>query len=149
MQPLSENWREWPEPIKRQALARLRAKQYTSLTTPRVPEFRGANLDVQSYTGMEYMLAGPAETGKTWATLWRLNRLLSETPRAAGALLRKVAADIGPTVLVTYKKLVGLSGSRAIPYGGEKPEWFDYPNGARLYIGGIDRPGKVLSGERD
>jgi len=95
------------------------------------------------------MLAGPAETGKTWATLWRLNGLLSATPHASGALVRKVAADINPTVLVTYKKLVVASASRSIPYGGEKPEWFDYPNGARLYIGGMDRPGKVLSGERD
>jgi hypothetical protein len=30
MQPLSENWREWPEPIKRQALAKLRARQFTN-----------------------------------------------------------------------------------------------------------------------
>jgi hypothetical protein len=88
-------------------------------------------------------------TGKTWATLWLLDSLLRETPKAQAGLLRKVAADIGPTVLVTYRRIIERSNSGATPFGGEKPEWFDYPNGARLYVGGMDRPGKVLSGERD
>jgi hypothetical protein len=113
------------------------------------PTFRGANLEVQSYRAPEFMLAGPSETGKTWATLWLLDLLLRETPNAQAGLLRKIAADIGPTVLVTYKRVVERSRSGAVAFGGEKPEWYDYPNGARLYVGGMDRPGKVLSGERD
>lgn len=113
------------------------------------PTFRGAGLEVQNYYGTEFMLAGPSETGKTWATLWKLDALLKETPNAQAGLVRKVAADINPTVLVTYRRVVEKSKSGALAYGGEKPEWFDYPGGARLYIGGMDRPGKVLSGERD
>lgn len=113
------------------------------------PTFRGANLAIQSCRLLEFMLAGPAETGKTWATLWLLDSLLRETPKANAGLLRKVAADIGPTVLVTYRRIIEQSRSGAVPFGGEKPEWYQYPNGARLYIGGMDRPGKVLSGERD
>jgi phage terminase large subunit len=73
--------------------------------------------------------------------------MLLATPKAKGALVRKVAADIHPTVLVTYREIIQRSASGAVPYGGEKPEWYDYPNGARLYVGGMDRPGKVLSGE--
>jgi PBSX family phage terminase large subunit len=111
--------------------------------------FRGAADTAQSVTAHEWMMAGPAETGKTFATLYRLDTLLRETPKAQGALIRKVAADIAPTVLRTYQRVVALSGSGATPYGGNKPEWYDYPNGARLWIGGMDRPGKVLSGERD
>lgn len=113
------------------------------------PTFRGSAREIQSITAHEWMLAGPSETGKTWATLWRLDHLLRNTPRAQGGLVRKVAADVGPTVLRTYKKVIERSASGATPYGGEKPEWYDYPNGARLYIGGMDRSGKVLSGERD
>lgn len=112
-------------------------------------KFRGAALEAQSITAPEWILAGPSETGKTIAALWRLDQLLKETPRAQAALVRKVAADIGPTVLITYKRVIERSGSGAAPFGGEKPDWFQYPNGARLYIGGMDRPGKVLSGERD
>jgi phage terminase large subunit len=95
------------------------------------------------------MLAGPSETGKTVAALWRLNQLLQSTPKAQAALVRKVAADVTPTVLVTLRRMLEISRCGAVPYGGRSPEWFDYPNGARLYIGGMDRPGKVLSGERD
>lgn len=113
------------------------------------PVFRGAALQAQSVSGHEWVIAGPAETGKTFAALWRLDTLLRTTPKASYALVRKVAADIGPTVLRTYQRVIALSGSGATPYGGHSPQWYDYPNGARLWIGGMDRPGKVLSGERD
>lgn len=95
------------------------------------------------------VLAGASETGKTVACLTLLDSLLSQTPLAHAGLIRKVASDIAPTVLVTFRRILEQSNSGALSYGGEKPEWYDYPNGARLYIGGMDRPGKVLSGERD
>ncbi len=113
------------------------------------PIFRGAALRAQSITTQGWMLAGPAETGKTFAALWRLDTLLKTTPKSSYALVRKVAADIGPTVLRTYQRVIAMSGSGAVPYGGNSPQWYDYPNGARLWLGGMDRPGKVLSGERD
>lgn len=118
-------------------------------TLPTAPKFRGNALVAQTTSVPEWILAGPSETGKTMAALWRLDALLASTPRAQAALVRKVAADIGPTVLITYKRIIERSDSGAYPYGGEKPDWYEYPNGARLYIGGMDRPGKVLSGERD
>jgi phage terminase large subunit len=113
------------------------------------PEFRGANLEIQSYRGPEWILSGPAETGKTWATLWLLHQLLCETPGAQASLIRKTQSDIYGTVLKTFERVVKRTAIQPAAYGGEKPEWYDYPNGARLYIGGMDRPGKVLSGERD
>jgi hypothetical protein len=113
------------------------------------PEFRGAALRAQNTTAEEWLIAGPSETGKTWAALWRLDTLLRSTPKARAALVRKVRADVDATVLLTYQHLIARSGSGAAVFGGNEPKWFDYPNGARLYIGGMDRPGKVLSGERD
>lgn len=112
-------------------------------------EFRGDNALAQTIDDREFILSGPSETGKTWATLSRLDRVLATNPGAQGALIRKLAVDIPPTVLVTYSRVVARSRSRAVPYGGNKPQWYDYPNGARLYVGGIDRPGRILSGERD
>ena len=127
-----------------------KAKPRAKSTTPTdPPAFRGAALEAQAITAPEWMLAGPSETGKTWAALWRLDSLLRATPGAKAALVRKVEADIGPTVLLTWKAVLARSGSGAAPFGGAKPSWYDYPNGARLYLGGMDRPGKVLSGERD
>lgn len=112
------------------------------------PDFRGAALEAQSITDHEWILSGPAETGKTWAACWRLDTLLRSTPGATAALIRKVRADMGSTVLKTYERLAKTRGG-VEPYGGKHPEWYEYENGAVLYIGGMDRPGKVLSGERD
>lgn len=113
------------------------------------PIFRGAADRAQSIAAEEWLISGPSETGKTWAALWRLDTLLRTTKNARAAMVRKVRADVDATVLLTYQHLIVRSGSGAVVFGGNEPKWYDYPNGARLYIGGIDRPGKVLSGERD
>lgn len=72
---------------------------------------------------------------------------------AQAVLARKTQVSIWGTVLVTYRRIQQLRARmgevEAQPYGGEKPEWFAYPNGARLWIGGMDNPYKMLSGERD
>lgn len=52
------------------------------------------------------------------------------------------------TVLNTWRKIIAIRGGVTV-FGGERPEWYDYPSGARVWIGGLDRPGKTLSGERD
>ena len=113
------------------------------------PTFRGAAHDAQGITAPEWIVAGPSETGKTFATLYRLDKLLATTPKAQAALIRKVRVTIAPTALRTYVRVLALSGSGATAYGGNNPTWYDYPNGARLWLGGMDDPGKVLSGERD
>lgn len=113
--------------------------------------WRGGNAEAQRITAPAWVLSGPAETGKTWATLWRLDSEARKWPGSQWALIRKVRVTIAPTVLRTYLRIQALypEGERATPYGGNNPVWFDYPNGARVWIGGMDDPGKVLSGERD
>lgn len=111
--------------------------------------FRGAALRLQSLRDPELMLSGPSETGKTWATLWYLDTFLRAYPGAQGAMVRKVRVTIAPTVLRTYTRIQAMRAEPATPYGGNNPVWYDYPNGSRLWIGGMDDPGKVLSGERD
>lgn len=117
------------------------------------PQFRGGAQTAQSITAPAWMLSGPSETGKTWGTLWRLD---SECRRVAGGqftLIRKTRTTISSTVLVTFLRIQELREQRgetpAAAYGGGNPEWFTYPNGTRLWIGGMDDPSKILSGERD
>lgn len=121
----------------------------TRAARPPSPTFRGGALAVQAFRGGECMLSGPSETGKTWATLWYLDAFLRAHAGAQGALVRKVRTTIAPTVLRTYAKIQAMHPNPARAFGGNKPEWFDYDNGSRLWIGGMDDPGKVLSGERD
>jgi hypothetical protein len=113
------------------------------------PTFRGAALDLQSATDREIIVHGPWETGKTFAALWRIDSLLRETPKARGLMLRKVRADMDASCIQTYKKIIEMRGG-VKTYGGEAPRWFDYSeSGARLWIVGLDNPGKALSAEFD
>jgi hypothetical protein len=97
----------------------------------------------------EVVITGPAETGKTLACLQKLDYLLWTHPGAQAVLVRKVRDTIYPTCLQTYLKKVLLPDSPVRAYGGERPAWFDYPNGSRLWLAGLDDPGKALSSERD
>jgi len=110
---------------------------------------RGDNEAIQHYTGRESVLSGPKETGKTIACLQKLNDLLWANPGAQAVLVRKVFATITPTVIQTWEKKIIGQRSAIMKYGGEKPEWYDYPNGSRLWIAGMDKPGRTLSAERD
>jgi phage terminase large subunit len=109
---------------------------------------RGAAADLWRSKASEVIIAGPAETGKTWGCCQKLDALLWKYPGAQAVMVRKTLQSLYGTVMQTYLKVVG-DESPVRPFGGSKPEWFDYPNGSRLYLGGMDKPGKVLSAERD
>lgn len=131
-----------------QSLAR---KRQTSLKATRAfePEFRGSALFLQTTQDFEVIIQGPAETGKTFAALWRVDTFLREHANAVGIVVRKTRSSLFSTVLRTYDKIRRLRGQDVVPYGGQKPEWYDYPNGSRLYVDGLDKAEKLLSGEFD
>lgn len=110
--------------------------------------FRGAAREAQTTAAHEWLLSGPAETGKTWAWCWRLDTLARETPKAHGAIVRRVRADMVGSVLRTWERVAGIRGAPE-PYGGQDPRWYDYPNGTRIEVAGLDRDSKTLSAEFD
>jgi len=129
----------------------LAQKRRATLQTAKAiqPEFRGSALAIQSTEEFETIIQGPAETGKTFAALWRVDSFLRSYPNAVGIVVRKTRASLFATVLRTYAKIVSLRGNDVKPFGGKKPEWYDYPNGSRLYVDGLDKAEKLLSGEFD
>ena len=112
------------------------------------PEFRGASLEIQTTREHEWVIAGPAETSKTWACLWKLDTDLRSTPGAQAVLVRKKRTHMNGTVLRTWRQLITIRGGVKVN-GGNNPDSYDYPNGSRLYVIGMDDPQKVLSGEYD
>lgn len=112
-------------------------------------QFRGGNLRAFGCANPEMILAGPASTGKTIATLSRLHRLAVDWPGAQLAIVRKTYASMVGTVVQSFKSKILGPNSPVVPYGGESPIWFDYPNGSRIWIGGMDNPNRILSSERD
>jgi hypothetical protein len=114
-----------------------------------VPTFRGAALTLQtSQAHHEVCISGPSETGKTYAALWYLDSLLREHAGAQAVIVRKVRVTLYSSALQTYQKIIEQRGG-VTPYGGKTPEWYDYTNGSRLWVAGMDNPGKALSSERD
>ena len=112
-------------------------------------EPRGAVKALWQTRDFETMIAGPAETGKTFGCCYYLNALLWKYPKAQGVMLRKTYASLTPSALRTYKRVIGYPDTKIKFFGGETPQWADYPNGARLWFVGLDNAQKVLSSERD
>lgn len=108
---------------------------------------RGAARELWACHAHEVIISGPAETGKTWAALHKLDMLLWKYPKAQAAIVRKTYKSTVSSVLQTYANKVVCEAVR--PFGASHPEWYDYPGGSRLWVGGMDNPDKVLSSERD
>ena len=117
---------------------------------PPKPEItiRGGAAKIYADTSPEVMLSGPAETGKTFAVLYKVDTFLRSYPGAQVTIARKVRATMYGSVLKTYDRIRAIRGG-VTPFGGQMPEWYDYPNGSRLWVAGLDNPGKALSSERD
>jgi len=111
--------------------------------------FYGANKNGLECQAPEVLLIGPAETGKTLALLWKLHRLAFKYPKASLVILRKTLTSTYSTVLQTFQNKVLGEGAPVTSYGGEKPQWFDYPNGARIWVAGLDKSSRILSAEHD
>lgn len=106
----------------------------------------------------EVIASGPADTGKTLGALWRVHVLASKYSGASIVIARKQLTDVYPSVLQTLlRKVLGITnisdvssyGTKVDIYGGEKPQWIDYPNGSRIWIAGMDKSTKILSSEHD
>jgi len=108
----------------------------------------------------EVIISGPAETGKTRTALEKLDALMWKYPGSQAIIVRKSYKSLKTSVLLTFERKVlgawdpetnrfdqGKSPIRKL--GGEHPEGYIYPNGSRIYLGGLDVPDKILSSEWD
>lgn len=125
---------------------------YTLIADPNAKEDsvytpRGAAADFLYSKDPEVIIHGPAETGKTIAACWKLHLVAMKYPEAQLVIARKLREDIYASVLQTYLRVI--AGSPVRPFGGGRPERYEYPNGSVIWIAGLDRPGKVLSSEKD
>ena len=112
----------------------------------------GGARDFIAYRGPESILHGPAETGKTFTSLWGLHICACKYPGASIVLSRKVLNDVYSSIWVTLKdKVYGDKDTwEWSPYGGlDRPSKINYNNGSTMWLAGFDRSGKVLSAEHD
>ena len=120
----------------------------------------GGGLILWKCKDQEVIISGPAETGKTRTALEKLDALMWKYPGSQSIIVRKTYKSLKTSVLLTFERKVlgawntrdGIFDQSKTPVkkiGGEHVEGYLYPNGSRIYLGGMDIPGKVLSSEWD
>jgi phage terminase large subunit len=115
---------------------------------------RGSAVELFGARDDEVLMSGPAGTGKSRACLEKLNLQALKYPGMAGLIVRKTAASLGSTALRTWRRdVVSEAIRRGVVryYGGseEEPPQYRYENGSSIFIGGMDRPSKIMSSEYD
>lgn len=160
------DWKKLPREARYQIYQELRRrnqearanKKRTDKVWRNSYKFYGVNAQFRDCLDPTILLAGPAETGKTITTLALIHEIALTNPRVRGVIVRKTRASMDATVLRSWEDKIlpedkeCFIGGKTItvhPYGGERPQWYDYSNGSRIYVTGIDNGSKILSGEFD
>jgi hypothetical protein len=129
------------------AKARLEAERHDAARayTP-----RGAAAEALATTVPEFVLSGPAGTGKSRALLEKLHACARRWPGMRGLIVRKTRVSLTESGLVTYERHV-LGEDNPICAGMQRSNraLYTYPNKSEIVVGGIDRPGRIMSTEFD
>lgn len=135
----------------RAAVTRAKARlEVEKAATERVWDLWGNNRTIQALTDKELMLVGPAGTGKTLSVLVKIDAAMRAYPGARTLIVRKVRADLAQSVLVTYERdVLGYDNPICAGVQRETRHSYKYPNGSEVVVGGMDRPGRILSAEYD
>ncbi len=96
---------------------------------------------------------GTYDAGKTFSLCAYMDALAMEFPGARMTFVHRSLSRVYRNILPTYYKYLGYTPtSRDAPnptfitrFGGEKPEFFEYKNGTRIYVNGLDKPQNLLS----
>ncbi|TAL45430.1 MAG: terminase [Salinibacterium sp.] len=130
------------------AMLVLRKKKAAERAIVTAPKFRGAALAMQTLKHHEIVLWGPADTGKSYGCMQRLDHEARTHPNGQYGIVRKTQADFKTTIMKRWDTII-QRGSGVRPIGGTNPYCYVYDNGAKVWIAGLDRPSRFLSGEPD
>ncbi len=112
---------------------------------------RGAALRLMMDKSPEVVVSGPAGTGKSRAALEKLHLWCDNVPKIRALVVRKTRESLSESALVTFEEKVVPDGHPVLATGGQRRmrQAYRYPNGSEIVVGGIDKPGKIMSTEYD
>lgn len=113
-------------------------------------QIRGANAEAFCSALPELILCGPANCGKTFAILHKLQNLAKEFPNARIAMVRKTRVSMNDSILETFEG--GVYPAQYLlshPIDRKSRTKYDYPNGSRVHVFGMDAPDKLLGSRWD
>ena len=113
----------------------------------------GAMVDLYKSHASVKMAAGTYDAGKTFGCVAYMDLLAQWYPGSRMTFVHRSLNRVYRNIIPTYEKYLGYKPtSRDHPkptevtrYGGEKPEFFEYKNGTRIWINGLDQPNNLLS----
>ena len=105
-----------------------------------------------SYASVK-IAGGTYDAGKTYSLCAYMHWLAKRYPGSRMTFVHRSLNRVYRNIIPTYEKFLGYKPtSRDDPnpkfvtrYGGEKPEFFEYENGTRIYMNGLDKPQNLLS----
>lgn len=112
---------------------------------------RGAAAALQEAIDPELLISGPAGTGKSRACLEKLHAAARRHKRFRGLIVRKTRESLSESALFTYEEHV-LGALHPMVVDGPQRRFrqvYRYSNGARVVVGGMDKPSKIMSTEFD
>jgi phage terminase large subunit len=123
---------------------------YSPHPAQRAYQPRGAALELFYSKLPELVLSGPAGTGKSRACLEKLHLCALKYRRMRGLIIRKTRESLSEAALVTFEDKV-LHEYDPIKDGSRRNfrQAYHYPNGSEVVVGGLDKPGKIMSTEYD
>ena len=113
----------------------------------------GKMLDLWESEASVKVAGGTYDAGKTFSLCAYMDVLAGAFPGARMTFVHRSLSRVYRNILPTYYKYLGYTPtSRDAPnptfvtrFGGEKPEFFEYRNGTRIYVNGVDKPQNLLS----
>lgn len=98
----------------------------------------------------EIVVSGPAGTGKSRACLEKLHFCALKYHGMRGLIVRKTRESLSEAALVTFEEKV-LPAYSPLKDGPRRNfrQAYHYPNRSEVVVGGLDKPGKIMSTEYD
>ena len=96
---------------------------------------------------------GTYDAGKTFGLIAYMHAMAIKYPGSRMTFVHRSLNRVYRNIIPSYEKLLGYKPtSRDDPnptpvtrFGGERPEFFEYGNGTRIYMNGLDKPQNLLS----
>ena len=97
---------------------------------------------------------GTYDAGKTYSLCAYIDKLAMDWPGARMTFIHRSLNRVYRNIIPTYEKYLGYKppsrddnpeGRDVTRFGGERPEFFEYDNGTRIYMNGLDKPQNLLS----
>ena len=97
---------------------------------------------------------GTYDAGKTYGLVAYMHFLALKYAGARMTFVHRSLNRVYRNIIPTYEKFLGYKppsrddnpeGRDVTRFGGERPEFFEYPNGTRIYMNGLDKPQNLLS----